>query len=141
VVIDNETARKILRAAFEEGERKGLRPLAVVVADAGGHPVVAERADGANPGGIDIARNKAYGAVMMRLGGTRMRELCETTPWFLPSARQICDGKIFPVPGAVVIRDSAGLLVGGMGVTGDAPENDAACAVAALKTVGLVGEI
>lgn len=141
MVINNDVARKILRAAFEEGARQSLRPLAVVVADAGGHPLVCERADGANPGGIDIARNKAYGAVMMRLGGTRMRELCDTTTWFLTSARQICDGKIFPVPGAVVIRDQDGMIVGGMGVTGDVPEKDAACAKAAIESAGLVAEI
>ncbi|SDK74781.1 GlcG/HbpS family heme-binding protein [Aliiruegeria lutimaris] len=141
MVIDNELARKILRAVFEEGARMGLRPMTVVVADAGGHPVALERADGANPGGVDIVRNKAYAAVMMRLGGTRMRELCEETSWFLPSAQQVCGGRIFPVPGAIVIRDADGVLIGGLGVTGDTPDNDAAAGKAALERFGLVAEI
>ncbi|WP_068309919.1 GlcG/HbpS family heme-binding protein [Aliiruegeria sabulilitoris] len=141
MVIDTELARKILRAVFEEGARMGLRPMTVVVADAGGHPLALERADGANPGGVDIVRNKAYAAVMMRLGGTRMRELCDETSWFLSSAQQVCDGKIFPVPGAIVIRDADGGVIGGLGVTGDTPDNDAAAGKAALERFGLVAEI
>ena len=43
----------------------GLKPLSVVVLDAGGHVVAFERADGASPGRFEIAHGKAYGCVML----------------------------------------------------------------------------
>ena len=46
-----ETARRIIAVAQETGRARGMKPLSVVVLDAGGHPVAFERADGASPGG------------------------------------------------------------------------------------------
>ncbi len=139
--LDLETARTIVRGVFAAGAKAGQRPLTVAVADAGGHLMVLERADGANPGGCEIARNKAYGAVMMNIGGTRMRTLSQDTAWFLPAAQEVCGGRIFPVPGAVLVRDDSGRVVGAVGVTGDTPENDAAFASAGIEACGFAPEI
>ncbi len=43
----------------------GAAPLAVVVPDAGGHPVVVKREDGAGILRVEIATAKAYGALGM----------------------------------------------------------------------------
>lgn len=140
MTIDKQLAWTIVEAVHAQGTARGLKPFSVAVVDSGGHLVAFGRADGGNPGGADIARNKAYGAVMMKLGGYRQRELSEETAWFLTSAREICGGRFFPVPGAVLVRDEAGLVVGGVGVTGDTPDNDAECAAAAIESVGLTAE-
>ena len=50
-------------------------------------------------------------------------------------------GMFFPLKGAVLVRDEAGRVLGAVGVTGDTPENDEACAVAGIEAVeGLVAE-
>jgi uncharacterized protein GlcG (DUF336 family) len=43
-----------------------------------------------------------------------------------------------PVPGGVLIRSSAGDILGAVGISGDASENDEVCAVHGIKTAGLV---
>ena len=43
-----------------------------------------------------------------------------------------------PVAGGVRIRDGAGEIIGGVGVTGDTSDNDEACAVAGIIAAGLV---
>jgi uncharacterized protein GlcG (DUF336 family) len=138
--LDLEIARATIRAVFAEGAARGLKPLTVAVVDRGGHLLALERSAGANAGAVDIARNKAHSAVMMALGGSKLAELSETKSWFLPAAREVCGGRFFPAPGAVLVRDDAGAIAGGVGVSGDTGANDAACAVAALATVGLVAE-
>ena len=65
-----ERARTIMRAALESGRALKLKPLAVVVLDAGGHVQAFEREDGAAPGRFAIAHGKAYGAVMLGMAGT-----------------------------------------------------------------------
>ncbi|MDV7145372.1 heme-binding protein [Tropicimonas sp. TH_r6] len=138
--IDLEKAREITRAVLAKGAEMGLKPLSVAVLDTGGHLIMLERSDGANAAGPEIARSKGRAAVMMHMGGKQLKALSQDTSWFMPSMREACHGQVFPAPGAVLVRDSDGTVVGGLGVSGDAGANDAACAVAALASVGLVGE-
>jgi uncharacterized protein GlcG (DUF336 family) len=44
-----------------------------------------------------------------------------------------------PVPGGVMIRDGGGRLLGAVGISGDTSDNDEACAMHAIGSVGLVG--
>jgi uncharacterized protein GlcG (DUF336 family) len=44
------------------------------------------------------------------------------------------------VPGGVLVRDSAGDLVGAVGVTGDTSDNDEAAAVAGIESAGLTAQ-
>lgn len=62
-------ARTIIRHALAKGVEMGLRPLAVVVLDAGGHVKAFERQDGASPGRFAIAHGKAHGCIMLGLAG------------------------------------------------------------------------
>ena len=62
-----DTARTIIAATRAKGVEMGLKPLSVVVLDAGGHVLAFEREDGASPGRFGIAQGKAYGAVMLGL--------------------------------------------------------------------------
>ena len=45
-----------------------MKPLTVVVLDAGGHVVAAEREDGASIGRFAIAHGKAHGALALGMG-------------------------------------------------------------------------
>ena len=63
-------ARTIIRKALVKGRDAGMKPLSVIVLDAGGNIQAFEREDGAAPGRFQIAHGKAYGAVMLGMAGT-----------------------------------------------------------------------
>ncbi|MCV2863661.1 heme-binding protein [Defluviimonas sp. WL0075] len=135
-----ETARRIIAAAQETGVARGMKPLSVVVLDAGGHPIAFERADGASPGRFEIARGKAYGAVMLGMGGRAQAERAASGPAFMAAINGAFGGKVVPVPGGVLVRGAEGAVIGAVGVTGDTSDNDAEAALAGIAAVGLTGE-
>ncbi len=133
-------ARTILRKTLEKGREMELKPLSVVVLDAGGHVKAFEREDGASPGRFDIARGKAYGAVMLGLGGTAQMARAETQAYFLNAMNGLFDGKVVPVPGGILVRDRKGDVIGAVGVTGDTSDNDLIAGMAGIEAAGLTGE-
>lgn len=130
-------ARSIVKAALAKGHEMGLKPLSIVVLDAGGHPIAFEREDGASPGRFEIARGKAYGCVMLGMGGAAQNARAEAQPYFVQAMNGIYDGRFVPVQGGVLIRDAKGIVIGAVGVTGDTSENDAAAAVAGIEAARL----
>ena len=135
-----DTARTIIRAAFEKGQQMGLNPLSVAVLDAGGHLLAFERQDGASPGRFGIAQGKAYGAVMLGMGGKAQMARAEQQAYFMAAMNGVFGGQVVPVPGGVLLRDDAGRIIGAVGVTGDASDNDEAAALAGATEAGLVAE-
>jgi uncharacterized protein GlcG (DUF336 family) len=133
-------ARTIIRKALEKGRELELKPLSVVVLDAGGHPIAFEREDGASPGRFKIAEGKAYGAVMLGLGGQAQMARAETQAYFMAAVNGLYDGKVVPVPGGVLVKDKRGAVLGAVGVTGDTSDNDAIAAVAGIEAAALIGE-
>lgn len=139
-MIDLEKARTMIREAMETGRREGMNPLSVVVLDAGGHVIAFERSDGAPPGRFAVAHGKAHGAVMMGMAGRAQTALSEARPFFSASLVGVFGGAFVPVPGGVLVRDSAGTVVGAVGVSGDTSEKDAQAALAGIEAAGLSGE-
>jgi uncharacterized protein GlcG (DUF336 family) len=45
-----------------------------------------------------------------------------------------------PVPGGVLIRSQQGTVVGAIGVSGDVPDKDEACAIAGILSVDLIAD-
>ncbi|MCK9514355.1 MAG: heme-binding protein [Pigmentiphaga sp.] len=133
-------ARTLIRATLAKGREMGLKPLSVVVLDPGGHPVAFEREDGASPGRFEIARGKAYGCLMLGLGGTAIHARAKAQPYFVQAMNGIYGGRFVPVEGGVLLRDKRGAVVGAVGVTGDTSENDLAAALAGVGAAGLVAE-
>lgn len=133
-------ARTLIRATLAKGREMGLKPLSVVVLDPGGHPVAFEREDGASPGRFEIARGKAYGCLMLGLGGTAIHARAKAQPYFVQAMNGIYGGRFVPVEGGVLLRDKRGAVVGAVGVTGDSSENDLAAALAGVGAAGLVAE-
>ena len=58
-------ARAIIDAALAKARADGAQPLAVIILDAGAHPVAFAREDGASLFRFDIAKAKASGALGM----------------------------------------------------------------------------
>jgi uncharacterized protein GlcG (DUF336 family) len=133
-------ARSIIRATLAKGAEMGLKPLSVVVLDEGGHVVAFERSDGASPGRFEIARGKAYGCLMLGIGGSAIQARSQTGPEFTQAMNGLFDGRFVPVPGGVLVRDGRGRVLGAVGVSGDTSENDAAAAVAGIEAAGFVAE-
>ncbi|QDI75325.1 GlcG/HbpS family heme-binding protein [Leisingera aquaemixtae] len=139
--ISLDQARTIIRAALDSGHGRNLKPLSVVVLDAGGHVQAFEREDGAAPGRFAIAHGKAYGAVMLGMAGTAQMARAESQAYFMAAVNGVYGGQVVPVPGGVLVRDGTGDVIGAVGVTGDTSDNDAAAAIAGIESAGLHGEI
>lgn len=136
--LDLDTARSIIAAAREHAAGAGLKPMTVVVLDAGGHVLAAEREDGSSNGRFGIAFGKASGALSLGMGSRSLMGRAEQQPYFIAAVTSAVGGALVPVPGGVLVRDSAGALLGAVGVTGDTSDNDEAAAVAGIERSGLV---
>lgn len=134
-------ARVIIRKTLEAAKEMGLKPLSVVVLDAGGNVQAFERQDGASPGRFQIAHGKAYGAVMLGMAGTAQMARAEAQAYFISAATAALGGQMVPVPGGILVRDGKGRVVACVGVTGDTSDNDAAAGRAGIEAAGFVAEI
>jgi uncharacterized protein GlcG (DUF336 family) len=134
-------ARTIIRKTLEAGRAGNMKPLSVIVLDAGGNIQAFEREDGASPGRFQIAYSKAYGSVMLGIAGTAQKKRADEQAYFITAAGAAFGGHLVPVPGGVLVKDAKGNVVAAVGVTGDTSDNDAAAATAGIEAVGLVAEI
>ncbi len=141
MIINLRKSRTIIRKTLEKGRELALKPLSVVVLDAGGHVLAFEREDGASPGRFAIAHGKAFGAVMLGIGGTAQMARAEQQAYFANAMNGLFAGQVVPVPGGVLVRDKKGAVIGAVGVTGDSSENDAAAAKVGIESAGLIAEI
>jgi len=133
-------AKSIIRTALSKGKELGLKPLSVVVLDAGGHVIAFEREDGAAPGRFAIAHGKAYGSVMLGMAGTAQMARADQQAYFMDAVNGVFGGNVIPVPGGVLVRDKKGGVIGAIGVTGDSSDNDLIAALAGIESAGLLGE-
>lgn len=141
MAISLRKARTIIRKALEKGREMELKPMSVVVLDAGGHVQAFEREDGASPGRFAIAHGKAHGAIMLGMAGSAQMKRAEDQAYFIGAVNGVFGGQLIPVPGGVLVRDKRGAVIGAVGVTGDTSDRDAAIALAGIEAAGLVGEI
>lgn len=136
-----EKARVIVRETLAKGDALGLKPLSVIVLDAGGHPLAFERQDGASPGRYAIAQGKAYGAVMLGLPGSAQMARAEAQAYFIAAAGAAFGGQMIPVPGGLLVKDADGAVLGAVGVTGDTSDNDAIAGKAGIDAAGFAADV
>jgi uncharacterized protein GlcG (DUF336 family) len=134
-----DKARTIIAATLAKGHEMGLKPLSVIVLDAGGHVLAFEREDGASPGRFAIAQGKAFGAVMLGMAGRAQMARAEAQGYFMAAVNGVYGGQVVPVPGGVLLRED-GKVIGAIGVTGDTSDNDADAALAGASAAGLDAE-
>ena len=135
--IDLYTARAIVAGARKHAAHAGLKPLTVVVLDAGGHVVAVEREDGSSTKRFEIGFGKAHGALSLGMGSRSIMGRAEQQPYFIAAVTSAVGGALVPVPGGVLVRDADGDLLGAVGVTGDSSDNDEAAAIAGIEQAGL----
>ena len=132
-----ERASQIIDTALNRALQLGLKPVTVAVLDAGGHLVSFKRQDASGILRPEIAQGKAWGALGMGLGSRALAQRAEIAPAFFVSLASASHGRLFPVPGGVLIRGSADEALGAVGVSGDSPDNDEAIAVHGIEQAGL----
>ena len=62
----------------------------------------------------------------MGAGSRSLHKRAEQQPYFIAAATQAVGGSLIPVPGGVPIRGDDNQIIGAIGVTGDASDNDEA---------------
>lgn len=133
-----ELARQLIAEARASAERRALKPLSIVVLDAGGQVRAFEREDGASNARFEIAFGKANGALALGMGSRALMARAEQQPYFIGAVAGAIGGALVPVPGGVLVQSADGEVIGAIGITGDTSENDEAAAVDAISAAGLV---
>lgn len=131
-----EDALKIIHGAQAAGRADGMKPLSIVVLDAGGHVTAFQREDGSSNKRFEIAFGKAHGALALGLGSRALMARAEQQPYFIAAVANAIGGALVPVPGGVLVIDASGTTVGAVGVTGDISDNDEKAAVAGITEAG-----
>jgi uncharacterized protein GlcG (DUF336 family) len=140
VSIGLQTAKSITEGVRAAGKEHNLKPLTVVVLDAGGHVVSVEREDGASNNRFEIAFGKAYGALALGMGSRSLMARAEQQPYFISAAAAAIGGRLVPVPGGVLVKDATGATIGCVGVSGDTSDNDELAAMAGIESASLVAQ-
>ncbi len=127
VEIPLDMARRIIAAAEREAERIGVG-MSIAVVDEGGNLRAFVRMDSAELAGIDLARDKAYTAVTNSAPTHELAVLAAPGgPLFGLHAN--AGGRYVIFGGGIPLRRD-GRIVGAVGVSGGAVEQDVACAAA-----------
>lgn len=130
-------AQAIATEALRKGRELALKPLTVVVLDAGGHTVALLREDGASNLRPEIAIGKASGALALGISSRKIADMAQERPTFVGSLSGISAGGIIPAAGGVIIVDADNAPIGAVGLTGDTSDNDEICVLAGIEAAGL----
>lgn len=127
--LDAIAARAVIDGCARHAQAK-QQSHGIVVVDAGGHPLASLRMDGNGPGVMAFAGEKAKAAALWGFSTKGMVESAQNTPGFARAPY------VVTVAGGVPIRAADGSLVGAIGISGEAPDDDEACATAGVEAAG-----
>ncbi len=139
--LTRELANTIVEQAIARARVQGYRPLTVVVLDASGHPIAMQREDGASMFRFDVATGKAWGAVGMGASSRFLAERAQSNPNFFITLAATADGKFLPQPGAVVILDQDGNVLGAAGASGAAGTEDEEAVAFGIRAAGFATDL
>lgn len=132
-----EQANLVLQHATAKATADGVPPLTVVVLDPSGHLIAAQRQDGASMFRFDVALGKAWAAVAMGMSSRDLAARAQDNPNFFVSLAATGNGRFLPQPGAVLIRDQDGTVLGSAGASGGTGDEDEACCAFGVTQAGL----
>jgi len=133
-------ARSIIAGALGHARTNNFQKLAIAVLDARGAQKAFAAEDGTSLKRGDIALGKAAGALAMGMGSRALFNRAQQQPSFIAAVTHAVGGSLIPVPGGVLIKDSSGMLLGAVGISGDTSDNDEAAALAGIAASGLVAD-
>ncbi len=123
--ISLDQAKKVMVGAEAEAKKNNWN-MVISVLDSGGHLVMLERMDGTQLGSIDAAKDKAYSAVLYRRPTKVFQDLVGQGG---PNLRLLRLSGASPLEGGIPLMVD-GKIVGAVGVSGAASEQDAQVAKA-----------
>ena len=138
--LDLDTANTVVSAALHKAREMKTAPLAVAVLDDTGQLKSFQREDNTSLMRTDIAIGKAWGAVGMGFSSRRLGKAAAERPHFVQALTTVANGRLVPVPGGVLIRDDAQIIIGAVGISGDTSDIDEECAVAGIEAAGLTAD-
>jgi uncharacterized protein GlcG (DUF336 family) len=125
--IDLATALRVVEAARAKAAEINCK-MNIAVVDAGANLKAFNRMDGAWIGSIDISQKKARTARYFDMNTGEIGKLSQ--PGGSLFMIEVSNGGLITFPGGVPLRNAAGEVVGGIGVSGSSVENDHAVASA-----------
>ena len=129
--LDARAAQAIVAGCVAQSTLK-MQSHAIAVVDNGGHLIAALRMDGNGSGIFDFALAKAEAAAAWGFSTAQMMGAATGTPGFAHAPH------VVTVPGGVPVYSADGKVrIAAVGVSGEAPPDDAACAEAGVKAAGL----
>ena len=129
-------ANTIIEFAFARAGELGLKPLSIILLDAGGRVKAFQKQDGAALLRFEIAYGKAFAALGLGRSSKLVLQKYREKPKFMENLERLSDGPIFLEGGAQLILDEHGEVVGAVGITGDTNELDDDCAFAGIRGAG-----
>lgn len=117
-----QNIKVFMQALEDEAARRGLK-LVIAVCDKEGRPVAVHVMDDAFIASYDIAVNKAFTAVSLKMSTKELATLC-APGGSLYGLQHTNQGKIVIFGGGVTLRDREGNILGGLGVSGSTAEID-----------------
>lgn len=126
-------ARRII-GAVEAAARDMAVPMSVAVVDGGDQLVAFERMDGADLVTIDLARDKAFSALMNRMPTADLAPLVQPGAEFY-GYDSLAGGRMIVFAGGMPLERD-GVLVGAIGVSGGSAEQDRRAAEAGVTAFG-----
>ncbi len=140
-VLTLKKANIIINGALSTARRLNLNPINIVVLDEHGSLKTMQREDGATILKHEVAMAKAWGAVNMGMSSRSLEMMAQQRPDFMNALVNLAGGKIMPAPGGVLIRDEDNKIIGAVGISGDAPEQDERSAIAGIKEAGFTAGV
>ena len=134
-------ANTIVEGAIAKAHEMKVKPLAVIVLDAAGNIVSAQREDNASMFRMDVAMGKAWGAVAMSCSSRALGKRAKDNPNFFLSLAATTNGRFLPQPGAALIRDAQGNVLGAAGASGGTGDEDEAACAFGIEKAGLVADV
>lgn len=129
--LDARAAQAIVAGCAAHSAAK-MQSEAIAVVDVGGHLIASLRMDGNGSGIFDFALAKAKASAAWGFSTAQMLENARGTPGFDRAPNVVI------VPGGVPVFSSDGKTrIGAVGVSGEGPADDAACAEAGVRAAGL----
>ena len=127
----------VIDAILARGRALGCRPLAAIMVEPGAKVKAFKKEDGASMMRFEMAFGKAFAALALGRSSSLVRERAEQRPLFMDYLIDASDRQIFAEGGAMLVRDTAGAVIGAVGVTGDTQERDEELCAHGIRQAGL----
>lgn len=125
-----DDAQRLIKGAKKKAGKIGV-PMCISVTDESGNLIAFERMDGAKVLSVQLSADKAFTAAVSRRPTHEYNELCQ--PGSLVFGIHTSSGGRFSIVGGGYPVFSGKTVIGGIGLSGGAAEEDMQCAEAAIK--------